>query len=104
MSDCATPITKEKEKNVKALEEMNTDLESKDKQITEMENSIVDLNDWFHRLSLELDEVKSIIVYVFQLGFHNFVWQSKHFFVDKELNFDLLDSSRFLEDIISDNT
>ena len=93
-------IFEEHEKNNKALQEMNTNLVGKDKRIVEMERSVNDLNDKLNGLSSKLDEAKSIAMDVFRSGFNEAMRQSKYFFTNKELNFDLFESTIFLEDIL----
>ena len=65
-----------------------------------MEKNIMDLNNWFGRVNLKLNEAKSIIVNAFQSSFKKVLRQSQHLFIDKKLDFDLLNSSRFLKDIL----
>lgn len=91
---------KKKAKNGKALQKVNLSLVSKDKQITRMEKNIADPNDQLGRLNLELNEAKLFTVDAFQLGFKKVIRQSKHFFASKELNINLHDSPRILEDIL----
>ena len=76
------------------MEEMNVSMKGKDQRIAKMNEQ------QFSRLNLKLDEAKGIIEDAFQVGFHEVMRQAKHFFSNKELNFDLLDSSKFLEDIL----
>ena len=52
---------------------MNVSLIGKEKWIIEMERSIDDLNDRFGRLSLKLDEVKSIVIGALQSSFKKVV-------------------------------
>ena len=58
------------------------------------------MNDLFDKLNLKLKKSKLIIIDTFQSSFKEAMRQSKHFFTNNELNFDLLDLSRFLEDIM----
>lgn len=86
-------IAKEREKNAKVLQYMNAGLINKDKLITEIEKSINDLIEMFGRLSLQLTEAKLIVLDAFRSSFRVAIRQFKHFFANKELDFNLLDST-----------
>ena len=74
---------------------MNVSLIGKDNWIDEMKRNIDNLNDKFGKLSLELDKVKLIVIDAFKSVYKKVVRQSKHFFINKELDFDLLNSTKF---------
>ena len=101
LSDQDLFIVKEKENNEKAKEEMNANLVAKDQRIVELDKCLANLEKYISRLNLELNEAKGIVEDAFPTSFGEARKQAKHFFVDKKLNFDLFDSSEFLDDIIN---
>ena len=54
------------------------------------------------RQSQQLTKDKSVAEHTYALSFENATDQVKYFFVDKELDFNLLDSSKFLRDMLSE--
>ena len=72
-----------------------------DKCIIEVEKCIIDLEKHINVLNMELDEVKRGVEVAFAISFNEAMKQAKHFFIDNELNFNLLYSSKILEDITS---
>ena len=58
-----------------------------DQHITELEQCIKELNQ-------ELDKAKGAVNEAYAIGFGEALQQPKHFFIGKELNFDLLDPTK----------
>ena len=81
---------------------MNASLSGKDKQIAELLKEVNTLTDKANRLDSQLEEAKLILIHSYWSGFNEVMRQAQHFFVDKGLDFDLLNSGRFLEDILAD--
>ena len=65
---------------------------------------MADLKGYTNSLSQELSQAKLVAERSYVFGFHIAKYQAKHFFVDKELKFNLLDPSRFMSNILSEET
>ena len=83
------------------MEDMSIGIATKDQCIVGMYKHLANLEGQISKLDLELDEAKRIVKDAFILSFDEVMKQAKHFFVDKGLNFDLLVTFEFLEDMIN---
>ena len=70
-------------------------LSAKDQQVAELKGRE-------DKLSQKLFEVESIAKHSYAFAFETVVDQIKHFFPDNDLNFDLLDPSKFMVDILGE--
>ena len=97
-------IIEERGKSTKIMEETTVLLVSKDLHIEETNEDLTDLRRQLEKQDQGLNQEKAIVLDTFQLGFCEAEKQAKHFFADEELNFNLLDSSRFPGDILIGGT
>ena len=81
---------------------MNASLSNKDRKIVELHKEVNAVIDKASGLSSQLEEAKLIVMQSYRSSFNEAIRQGQHFFANNGLDFNLLNPSKFLEDILSD--
>ena len=79
---------------------MNVNLVDKDKRILELLKNVSTLIDIVNRLNSQLEDTKLFIMQSYQSSFNEAIRQAQHIFDNKDLDYHLLDPTRFLVDIL----
>ena len=65
------------------------------------DQQVAELKGYEDNLSWNLSQAKLVAKHSYAFGFQTIANQAKHFFANKELNFRLLDPSKFMSNILS---